>query len=247
MFAPRGTYREIATRYTVRFVLPEQGGTLCVGGAPMGRGLLALIGAARAGARKLIASGTARLISPEALAGMRHAGFGADQDWSVSECVEVDINSAYLQAAAQLKLVSGPLYAKLKGAAKSTRLIALGSLATIRRITEYVGGAVTERYEESEAALVQAWRSICWRVDEAMLGACLAADSHGQVLFWWCDAGFLSPAAVEPFAEFLRDEGFAVKIKRGLVARRVGFRIVLSDGREFPILPGSRKGEAAQG
>jgi len=133
---------------------------------------------------------------------------------------EVDINSAYWEAAAKNNFISNDIY--LKGVnkfpgqkdkiSKKCRLIALGSLATVKTIVDFDGSdykyVSTKKNNKTRKYFFKCALDISKVMKDAI------NESGGSVLFHWCDAIFIHANYVDSVMSFFNERGYSVKVKK---------------------------------
>lgn len=128
---------------------------------------------------------------------------------------EIDVNGAYWQIAHQIGYLDDYLYQKGLTAPKKVRLVALGALATRRKLFEY--DPQTKKYnyiEEEHDETSDRVRSYFFDV-AATLGGIMStvADAYTGVLFFWVDAFFTDAESTPGIVSALRDHDLEVKFK----------------------------------
>ena len=104
---------------------------------------------------------------------------------------ELDLNSAYLNSAFRLNLISEEIYLKLLSCSKPIRLRALGSIATKKDIYEYENGEMILHTLKKDDLLCNVWKYICYRTDLEILDL-ISENKQDNFVFYWFDNLFLN-------------------------------------------------------
>ena|ERR1035437_5270953 len=106
-------------------------------------------------------------------------------------CTELDLNSAYLNTAYRLNLISDEIYNKLLSCSKNIRLRALGSIATKKDIYSMENGSIAEHTEKKNDLLCNVWKLICSKTDETIYEL-IAENGKDSFVFYWFDNLFIN-------------------------------------------------------
>lgn len=162
---------------------------------------------------------------------------------STTDCVEVDIDSAYWEAAYKLKIISGRIYRYGKTVPKKIRLIALGTLAKRTTIYKFDGKKLIKDRIELDKETEYFWNMICKSVSDIMTTVSASLDEK-DYYFYWVDAIFVSKKVEQEVKNIFAKLGYGYKTK---AVKRITFgrkKIVVSDSsrvednREFAISDG---------
>jgi len=139
--------------------------------------------------------------------------FFKKQEGTFSNAVEVDVNSAYWDIAYLKGYISKDVYEEGLGVDKMTRIVALGSIATVKVHYNFING----RYESEEQETVNLkTRSYFFDVASElgrMMGECLEEIGQYNCFFYWVDAFFVSKAAADRIKRYFDLQGLGVKYK----------------------------------
>lgn len=126
------------------------------------------------------------------------------------DIVEIDVNGAYWEIAYRRGIIPKKIYQKGLTVPKRVRLIALGAMATQKRIWEY--SPEIKKYIAHEPKFDPVLRSyffdIAKQLDDIMLGAVNFPD----VLFYWVDAFFLQRSKAEAITAAINAAGLSCKL-----------------------------------
>lgn len=144
---------------------------------------------------------------------VRYFGFLKYQEGEYLDVAELDINSAYWKCALDLGYISTQIYAEGLDVSKTCRLIALGSLATRKRIFNY--DPITKKYEQKDDVFDPVLRSyffhIAYRVGSIVYR--FAELYPHSTLFFWVDALFISSQMKEVCHAYFKEHGLQMKEK----------------------------------
>jgi len=110
---------------------------------------------------------------------------------TLMNCIEIDINAAYLVTALQLGFISEDTFLSIKKMDKLQRLKILGSIATRKWIQQYINGRIVKEHEQTNDFLRCAWFEICARVDKVLI-ECKRLIGK-SFLFYYVDGIYLMP------------------------------------------------------
>ncbi len=163
---------------------------------------------------------------------------------STTDCVEVDIDSAYWETAYKLKVISGRIYRYGKTVPKKIRLIALGTLAKRTTIYKFDGKTLVKDKIEVDKETEYFWNLICKSVSDVMTTIGASIDDKNYY-FYWVDAIFVSKKSEQEVKDIFSKLGYAYKTKP---LKKITFgtkKITVSesgkDNREFAVSDGSGK------
>lgn len=145
-----------------------------------------------------------------------YSAFTLEYDKLYTNCIELDINAAYWQIAKEEAIISEAIYREGLLKEKRTRLIALGSLATIKRKYYYDGTPESlEKATENiyDAKLRNFWFCISHRLG-VLMKKCIAEIGEENFYFFWVDALFCKKEVKKQVEQFFKKEGFGVKAKQ---------------------------------
>ncbi len=227
LYFPSGTFTKTSTGGSVR--IEGEGVTLIWSNRYVGIGLLKIIGQTKAHVRKRFHDGK--------IADVRHipkySAVGPVE--RMARAVELDLSSAYLSAAYKIGAIDSASHSRLSRISKSSRLMALGSLATKGTVQEFVGWKKVSTAIKYDKETGEVWRRIVAEVDLTMKK--LAEESGKEFLYYWCDAIFVRPGAAEQVERRAALLGYRMKKKAvimgvfGKMRRYIG----VDDGRKFSI------------
>jgi len=154
------------------------------------------------------------------------------------DVMEIDVNGAYWQIALKSGYINDYLYGKGLEAPKKVRLVALGALATRRKVFRYCPQSETyqhlpQQYTEAQDRI----RSYFFDV-AATLGEIMSTVSgvYNGVLFFWVDAFFTQQSEAQNIVSALRAHDLEVKFKEIekiiVKPRASGARMVLCHMKE---------------
>lgn len=116
---------------------------------------------------------------------------------------EVDLKSAYWEAAYKLKYLPEDIYKKGLVIDKKLRLKALGSLATKKKIITYTAGQETDLKTERDEITTKIWFDICHQVGELLGEGADRLIEKNLFAFFWTDAIFFKGTEEKAFIESL--------------------------------------------
>lgn len=132
------------------------------------------------------------------------------------EVYEIDLKNAYWDTAYNLpkdgsKLFSKEIYEKGLTVSKKSRLAAIGSLARVKRITEFDGTEQKSLPDEHSIETEFLWHTICHKIGKTMAkGSKLVKDDF---LFFWVDAMFVkSKAAKDEIEKYFKSQGYQYSV-----------------------------------
>lgn len=135
-------------------------------------------------------------------------------DSVLNNCIEIDINSAYLHAAKNLNLISNDTFNKVNKLNKINRLKALGSMATRKFIQEYENGEIISERIETNERLRAAWFQICYEIDKILFQC--AYEIKKAFLFYYVDGIYVAPKTItdiDTVMNIISANGYEFKIK----------------------------------
>jgi hypothetical protein len=138
----------------------------------------------------------------------------------IENVVEIDIDQAYWQTAFSLGVINQEIYdSGSKGnvdISKTTRLIALGSLAKKVDEYHYIGNRVVKHKQIRSELTENIWYSICKTVSDAMWQARKIAKN--DFYLFWVDGIYIrnNPRTIEKITNLFETYGYKVKIKESL-------------------------------
>lgn len=132
------------------------------------------------------------------------------------EVYEIDLKNAYWDTAYNLpkdgtKLFSNEIYAKGLTVSKKSRLAAIGSLARVKRITEFDGTDQKTLPDERSIETEFLWHTICNKIGKTMAkGSKMTKD---EFLFFWVDAMFVkSKEAKDEIEKYFKSLGYQYSV-----------------------------------
>jgi len=135
------------------------------------------------------------------------------QEGEFKDIVEVDVNGAYWNLAHQKGYLDDATHAEGLTVDKMTRLIALGSIATVRVTHEFLG----ERYETvGEPDFNPVTRSYFFDIAHDLgekMKDCILKIGLKNCYFFWVDAFFIPKAYEQEVREFFKGHNMEVKTK----------------------------------
>lgn len=158
---------------------------------------------------------------------------------------EVDVNSAYWEIARQKGIISEQLYKKgLNDVSKMARLVALGSLATVRH--HYVYDLSKGKYKSEKVECNERTRSYFFDVAKQLDEVMARCIQKHQVLFYWVDAFILKAEHAARVRAELEGEGLPskviplqyVEVSRLKSGRRL-LKVVTKEGKIKPFIFGN--------
>ena len=213
------SYTLIQTRYSTR--AETERASLCWSARPMGLGLLRLIGMFRAHVLKRVAE--EKITHPQ-----RVPWGSAAWEIKTGEQYEVDLKAAYAHAALAIGAIDPAWLARLLRISRHSRLAIVGSLATVKHVSEIRDGKVIERHTERDFKTGKVYQSIRAKTDEIM-----DALAWGKG-WYWVDAQFQEEKLAGRIHEAAGELGFpAHPPERVVVSEIRGRRVILEDGRFF--------------
>lgn len=129
------------------------------------------------------------------------------------EIYEIDINAAYPTAAQNMGIITGDTYKKLmsKAVSKKVRLIAIGSLASRKKITKYEKGQQVGEPETPKNPT----RKLFFHISKTIGQHMFEVMQHvPECLFYWVDAIFCPASKVEKVLSLLPYECKVMKINK---------------------------------
>lgn len=148
------------------------------------------------------------------------------------EGVELDIDRAYATAAWIIGACSENWYHYLRRVTRQSRLMIVGSLATVRWKTEVKKGKLKKTVKEQDVELRGVYDRIRAYVDAA------ASEAQGASGFRWVDAVFVPAWRKDDAVEILKRWGFKTKPAVPFCITHRGMSWTkLADGRFFPASP----------
>jgi hypothetical protein len=140
------------------------------------------------------------------------------------DCMEYDLEHAYLSALYELGAISDDLYGRLnREVQKKERLAVVGSLATNKLIIDYAFADKVRQRRERDDELLKVWKTITYRVDQKMRAWFLGDETS---LFYWVDALFTKSEIELP----------GMKKGKRCEYKSTRSKIRFADHRYFPIL-----------
>lgn len=124
---------------------------------------------------------------------------------------EVDLNSAYWEAAYQLGFLPYSLYKKGQQVDKMARLISLGAGAAVRDCFRFDPETLEYTFVDTDQNQVGRSRffQVCYEIDQMVMRSC---DIH-EALFFWVDAVFLKDRdSAESVVKFFGENAFTSKV-----------------------------------
>ncbi len=165
---------------------------------------------------------------------------GTRRRGSTTDCVEIDIDSAYWDTAYKLSppIISERLWRKGNRKPKKIRLMALGVLAKFTTIYEFDGKTLEKTGEEINRKTEYFWNLVCKNVSDVMTTLSAGVDSD-YYYFYWVDAIFVSKKAESQVCEMLSAMGYKYKIKN---IKKISFskHEIMVDKRPFSINNGHK-------
>lgn len=144
---------------------------------------------------------------------------------------EIDLNSAYLESAYYQKIISQPIYEKLKSVNKKTRLRALGAIATKKHIFTYENGNLVNKEYKTDQKLNKVWNMICKGCDEMIYS--LIELYKKQYLFYWFDNLFVN--SIKQYKDTLYKYKYPIGLSYSKGAKNI--KIMVRDQKRFFYLP----------
>ncbi len=224
VYAPRGNYRKIQTKYSTR--IETRRVVLLWGSSFLGKALLGIIGQLRSHVKRRAKAGLIERVdwTPR---------YSRTAKWRrKSQSCEIDLTAAYTSAALKIGAIELWMYKKLMTLHKKTRLVAVGSLGTQRLITTFRKGKLARsKKEEEETRWV--WLSIVAEVDRTM--SALMEEAGSDFRYYWFDAIFVRKGSERRIQEKAKALGYGTK-KVYVLTRRNHSEFKTSDGRNFPVM-----------
>lgn len=128
------------------------------------------------------------------------------------DVVEMDVNGAYWKIALNKGYISEKIYKKGLTVSKKCRLVALGALATNKRVFGY--DAKNDFYRHEKDIKNEVTRSmffdIARELDMLMMEFCEMVNWDG-VYFYWVDAFFMSRLRAKQLSDFFEQKGLFLK------------------------------------
>lgn len=123
---------------------------------------------------------------------------------------EIDINSAYTHAAQKIGIISKKTLKALNKASKTTRLKALGSIATIKTETHYKDG----KRQDLETTTTKPTRHLFFLAAQMVTELLKELTRENEdIFFYWVDAIFCKEEAAPKICRAIKKAGFRYKIK----------------------------------
>ncbi len=171
----------------------------------------------------------------------------------ITGCVEIDLKSAYWEAAYRMGLLSEEIYEQGKTISKQSRLAAIGSLAKVKKRFKFDGKKQKELDPIRSDLTEFLWDTICYKIGKLMYKAALACKD--DFIFVWVDAMFVRKKALPLIKKIFKEAGYDFSIektewisfgKSKAVVKGKGKWVtvdgkrVFKDERDFPIKTGAR-------
>lgn len=131
---------------------------------------------------------------------------------------ELDINAAYWSAAYKLGFISESIYEEGLTRPKIDKLIALGALATVKKIWEYDGKPgsevklIQEKTVDEAGKLRNFYFCISSHISELILN-CIDCIGRENFFLFWTDAVFVKRTAASSARAFFARHGYGLKEK----------------------------------
>lgn len=136
------------------------------------------------------------------------------------DIIEVDLNHAFWRMAYDLKIINQKIYEmglniypdkKSKSEiSKHGRLVALGSMATVKSISDFDGEEISHRETKTDEKTRNYFLTIAQKVNDIMLE--IASEIGGGFIFYWVDAFFVKAMYKDKLIEAIRKRGFGCKV-----------------------------------
>jgi hypothetical protein len=225
-YAPDGNYKMIGMpRYSCRIQTKTH--NISVADKYTGQGLLKLIMWFRHHVRERMENGLIDL-SKDGTPYYKSYGH-MTKKWEDSE--EVDMSQAHATSLYKIGGLDDRMYMKLRGVAKASRLMIVGALGSRRSVAVYEGGkqiSVEERVEPTHPV----YEKVCSITDMTMQA--LAAHMGDDFQYYYWDAIFVVKGTAQKAVDFLREHGYASKIRPCRIRSAYG-KLVTDDGRSFDL------------
>jgi hypothetical protein len=224
LYAPRGNYKKIQTKYSTR--IETRSSVLLWGSNFIGRSLLGIMGQLRAHVKKNMKEG--RVTKTDWI-----PKYTRTSEWRRrSKSCEIDLTAAYTSAALKIGAINLKMFKRLMKLHKKTRLIAVGSLGTQRMVSTFRNGrAISMKKEEEETRWV--WLSIVAEVDKTMHD--LMKEAGPDFRYYWFDGIFVRQGAEKRIQAKAAQLGYGTK-KKYILTNRTFQQFKTSDGRNFPVM-----------
>lgn len=160
---------------------------------------------------------------------------------SKKRMVEIDVNSAYWNLAYKLGYISKKIYDKGNNpdlVSKKTRLIALGAMASVKKVYTYDIENDMYIYEgiECDEKTRSYFMHIAKELDDIMrdcIDSCISASEYSKLfIFYWVDAFFVAETAMLSIMEYFKkhtDLGVKVKLIEKVTYDRSEDKIYIYD------------------
>lgn len=138
--------------------------------------------------------------------------FSSIQNGQYKQYDELDVNSAYWKIAYQLGYITNQVYEKGLTVDKMARLMALGGIATAKRVYEFVP---SKGYKYLETIQNKVTRSYFFDIANELdtIMSSIIKERSFEVLLYWVDAFFLKDYIVDEVKEELKKYDLDSKVK----------------------------------
>jgi len=155
-----------------------------------------------------VSRGEAETIDPDAV---KYFRFGKYPPGIYENVLELDINSAYWKTAHDLKIISPETYQNGLTVTKRARLVALGSIASVKHIYQFDG--VELNFCETKENLET--RGYFFKIADTVSRIILdfIEQNPDAVFFFWVDALFIKSEIKNECLDFFRSKGYEMKQK----------------------------------
>ena len=154
-----------------------------------------------------------------------------------TDVVEVDVNSAYWKIAYLKGYISPEIYQEGLTVDKMTRLVALGSIATVK--SKYYFDGTSGDYQHTGDIVNEITRSYFFDVAHELgflMGKCLQEIGKEHCFFYWVDAFFVTTQAAEQIKAFFLKNDLEVKtkevVKMGVKRTGEGWQVMVREKKE---------------
>lgn len=140
-------------------------------------------------------------------------------DGDYLDVLELDVNKAYWSIALQKGYISEQIYEQGLEVKKDVRLIALGALATQKRIFRFEDGSY-EHIEDRSNPITRSYFFDVAKHLDVLMAEIFQKVGFDSIYFYWVDALFVSHKAQHKVKDFFKTHGLEVKEKE-IVRMRV--------------------------
>jgi hypothetical protein len=169
---------------------------------------LAFVKSVKKEIERRVSNKEAETIDPDAV---KYFRFGKYPPGEYSDILELDINSAYWKTAHDLKVISPETYQNGLTVTKRARLVALGSIASVKHIYQFDG--VELNFCETKENLET--RGYFFKIADTVSRIILdfIEENPNAVFFFWVDALFIKAEIKNECLDFFRARGYEMKQK----------------------------------